>query len=115
MTDDALLHPPTPDPVWLAANSGDGWHGTAGIVPAPHPDVEHQHHYDRLRAEHARQMDEDYQAWRRERFAGDFETWRGEQRQPVAPEHEGWLRGLGRAIGETVTGTREPDLPSDRR
>jgi len=32
------------------------------------------------------------------------------ERKPVAPEREGAARSLGRAVGEVVTGTAEPDL-----
>jgi hypothetical protein len=32
------------------------------------------------------------------------------ERKPVAPEHENATRSLGRAVGEVVTGTAEPDL-----
>lgn len=33
-------------------------------------------HYEALRREHERQLDEDYQAWRRHRFGSEFEAWR---------------------------------------
>lgn len=72
-------------------------------------DEEH-HHYQRLREEHARQLDEDYGAWRRHRFSHEFEQWRQGRRDQVAPRDEGPLQSLGRAISETVGGSRNPDL-----
>lgn len=33
-------------------------------------------HYERLRHEHQCRLDEDYAAWRRERFSREFEAWR---------------------------------------
>lgn len=93
----------------------DQAHGAGG----PHHD-EHHHHYRQFRQEHERQLDEDYQAWRRHRFQSDFEGWRqqrgssppgqghgGAPRQD-AGRSEGMLQGLGRAITEVVTGPREP-------
>jgi hypothetical protein len=79
---------------------------------------EHHQHFQRLRDEHARQLDEDYAAWRRHRFDNEFGQWRRSrqgQAQPqdqdeLAPRREGPLHSLGRAISETVTGSREPDL-----
>lgn len=87
MTDDALLH--TPDPPALD---------------------EHHPHYQQLRREHERQLDDDYAAWRRERFSGDFERWRQGRQESIAQRDEGPLESLGRAISDTVTGSRDPDL-----
>lgn len=74
-------------------------------------DDEH-HHYRRFRAEHERQLDAEYDAWRRSRFDNDFAQWRAQREVgtvPPAPNHDGPLRSLGRAISEVVTGTRAPD------
>jgi hypothetical protein len=79
---------------------------------SPHPD---DWHYRQLRSEHERQLDDDYQAWRRHRFSRDFEDWRNSRQQtsePIAPEHERPLQSLGRAISDTVTGALAPDLGS---
>lgn len=65
-------------------------------------------HYRRLREEHARGLDEDYAHWRRERFQQDFGRWRAGRQETLAPEHESPLRSLGRAISETITGSRDP-------
>jgi hypothetical protein len=81
-------------------------HGMGGPV---YHDEDH-HHFHRLREEHARQLDADYEAWRRHRFGSEFEQWRQAREDQVAPRHEGALHSLGRAISETVTGSREPDL-----
>lgn len=116
MTDDALYSTPTPDPAWLSGRDGQAWRDAQrDAMPLGSLHDEHHHHYQRLRDEHARQMDEDYQAWRRHRFSGDFETWRGEQQEPLAPRREGPLESLGRAVGETVIGTEDPDLGERRR
>lgn len=119
MSDDAIYSTPTPDPAWLAGRDGQAWRDAQRdalpLHPGPSHTDEHHHHYQRLRDEHARQMDEDYLAWRRHRFAGDFDTWRGEQQEPLAPRHEGALDSLGRAVGETVIGTEEPALDATSR
>jgi hypothetical protein len=133
MTDDALLHSPmrdqarwpSPDPQdqYATGHYGPGYgdparhfgNATPGHADSPygryHPD---DPHYEQLRREHERQLDEDYQAWRRHRFSSDFQTWRDARREPVAPSREGPLHSLGRAIGETVTGTQPPDLDEVR-
>jgi hypothetical protein len=36
----------------------------------------HYTHYTQMRREHERRLDEDYAAWRRERFRREFEAWR---------------------------------------
>jgi hypothetical protein len=83
------------------------------------PDDEHSH-YRRFREEHARQLDEEYQQWCRQRFSGDFEDFRRSRtsrgsdplgrRDPLAPRDEGPMQSLGRAVSETVAGTRQPEL-----
>jgi hypothetical protein len=85
--------------------------------PQPHTGHDdHHHHYQRFRADHERQLDEDYAAYRRHRFASEFEQWRNGRQEAPAPREEGPLKSLGRAVSETLTGTREPDLQggSDR-
>jgi hypothetical protein len=77
-----------------AGNTGPGWHD--------------EHHYRQFRDAHARSLDDEYAAWRRERFTQDFGRWRDERQETVAPEHESPLRSFGRAISETVTGSRDP-------
>jgi hypothetical protein len=104
MSDDALLSTP-------AGHYGAGYGDPArhfGMGGPVYHDEDH-HHFRRLRDEHARQLDEDYAAWRRERFGNEFEQWRQAREDQVAPRHEGPLHSLGRAISETVTGSREPD------
>jgi len=81
---------------------------TDGRAHAGHD--EHHHHYQRLRAEHERQLDEDYAAYRQHRFGSEFERWRNGRQEAMAPRDEGALHSLGRAISETVTGSQEPDL-----
>lgn len=83
------------------------------------PDDEHSH-YRQFREEHARQLDEEYRQWCRQRFSGDFEDFRRSRstrtsdplgrRDPLAPREEGAMHSLGRAVSETVTGTRPPEL-----
>jgi hypothetical protein len=92
---------------------GDEQRHFGGTNPAATPAWHDEHaHYRQLRDEHARQLDSDYEAWRRHRFATEFERWRGLETQRAAPEHEGALQGFGRAIAETVSGsgTRAPDM-----
>jgi hypothetical protein len=85
------------------------------------PEDEHAH-YRRFREEHARRLDEEYRQWCRQRFSGDFEAFRRSrpadplaQREPLAPRREGALHSLGRAVSETVTGSRTPDLDERAR
>jgi hypothetical protein len=80
------------------------------------PEDEHWH-YRRFREEHARQLDDEYQQWRSQRTSGSFDEFRRTrssdplgQRDALAPRREGALQSLGRAVSETVTGTRQPDL-----
>jgi hypothetical protein len=90
-----------------------------GATPAATPGWHEDHaHFHRLREEHARSLDEDYAAWRRQRFSDEFERWRArERREPIAPEHESALGSFGRAIAETVSGSGsfEPELPGTRQ
>jgi hypothetical protein len=72
-------------------------------------------HYHRFREEHGRRLDDEYAQWRSQRSDAHFDEFRRSrdplgQRDPLAPPREGGLRSLGRAISETVTGTRTPDL-----
>lgn len=72
-------------------------------------------HYRRFRDDHARGLDDQYRQWRAQNADARFDDFRRSrdplgQRDPVAPEHEGAMRSLGRAVSETVTGTRTPDL-----
>lgn len=78
--------------------------------PQDRPGHDEHHHYQRFRADHERQLDEDYAAYRQHRFRSDFESWRQGRQDTIAPEHEGAVRSFGRAVSETVTGTRDPDL-----
>jgi hypothetical protein len=80
------------------------------------PEDEHAH-YRHFREEHASRLDEEYRQWRSQRFSGSFEDFRSSrtsdplgQRDALAPRREGALHSLGRAVSETVTGTRTPDL-----
>jgi hypothetical protein len=80
------------------------------------PEDEHAH-YRHFREEHASRLDEEYRQWRSQRFSGSFEDFRRSrtsdplgQRDALAPRREGALHSLGRAVSETVTGTRTPDL-----
>jgi hypothetical protein len=105
MSDDALLS-------WPAGHYGAGYGdptqhlGMGG--PVYHD--EHHHHYQQFRREHERQLDEDYAAWRRQHPGGDFNDWRAQRQESVAQRDEGPLESLGRAISDTVTGTKQPDL-----
>ena len=111
MSDDALLSTPMP------GRYGPGYGDPAG-PPATWPaDEDDHHHYRRFRDEHARALDDDYAAWRRERFSSDFQRWRSDRPASVAPAHEGPLRSFGRAISEAVTGTRDSvhEAPQDSR
>jgi hypothetical protein len=106
MSDDALLH--SPPAGHYGAGYGDLTEHLGMGGPVFHD--EHHHHYQQFRRDHERQLDEDYAAWRRHRFGSEFEQWRGARQDPPAPRHESALQSLGRAISDTVTGTREPDL-----
>lgn len=98
---------------------GDEHRHWGGAKPAATPAWHEDHaHYQRLRDEHARSLDEDYAAWRRHRFNSEFERWRARERsEPIAPEQEDAAHGLGRAIAETVSGsgTFAPELPEQGR
>ncbi len=94
MTDDALLSTPGRTP----------YTGELDF----HPDDDHHGHYQQFRQEHERTLDDDYAAYRRHRFASEFEGWRTGRQERIAPEHESPLRSFGRAISETVTGARDP-------
>jgi hypothetical protein len=134
MTDDALLS----TPARIASPESIGWH--EGRMDEPDPSQatghygagygdpqrhfgtqpqgqagqdEHHHHYRRLRAEHERQLDEDYAAYRRHRFTSEFERWRNGRQETIAPRDDSPLESLGRAVSETVTGTQDPDLHTD--
>ena len=125
------------DPEWRTGAGrveGGGQPGREGaghdVGRGGHHD-EHHHHYQRFREEHARQLDDDYQAWcedcarrdgqssprgRQDSRRDDDRTHQDDQRgAPSADEgrsedrSEGVLQGWGRAITEVVTGPREPD------
>ena len=122
MSDDALLSTPSQRhpsgwPQGRMDEAAPGHYGAGYGDPTRHFGIggpiyhdEHHHHFRQLREEHARQLDEDYAAWRRERFGHEFGQWRQARQDEVAPRGESPLRSLGRAISETVTGSREPDL-----
>jgi len=61
--------PPFPE-----ARQHEGWYS------AQHAQAHHDDAYRAWREQQARQLDEDYQAFRRERFRGDFERWREARR-----------------------------------
>lgn len=107
MTDDALLSSPARSSLFEAT----GHYGAAYGDPMQHFGTggpvyhdEFHHHYQQLRREHERQLDEDYQAWRRHRFGDEFNHWRRSRQEPAAPRDDGPLQSLGRAVSETVTG-----------
>jgi hypothetical protein len=63
-------------------------------------------HYERLRREYERQLDDDYRSWQRHRAGGPQQR----STDPSAPsgQPEGALASLGRAIGSVVTVPASP-------
>ena len=77
---------------------------------------EHFSHYQQFRREHERRLDEDYAAWRQQRFQNEFGSWRGTQQPPAGRHDPGILQSLGRAVSEAITGNGplalEPQEPA---
>jgi hypothetical protein len=63
-------------------------------------------HYEQLRREYERRLDDDYRAWQRQRAGGPQQ--RSANPSPPAGQGEGALASLGRAIGSVVTVPASP-------
>lgn len=108
-TADARLSPSLSGGADLSSDAGAPW--PRYVL---HDDV----HYRRLRDEHARALDDDYRAWRRERDARrerDDSSTAGAHAAAPDSADESPLRSLGKAVSAAVTGSAATHDPVDYR
>lgn len=70
----------------------------------------HDAHFERYRADYARQLDEKYRAWRQQPRRADHAPWR--QAPDPAQHQDNALEGLGRALSAPVLGATDQPHPT---